>query len=149
MNKGFVFSMVVMMGLLSAALPCLAGKNTQKKAASSSPLKTSVSKKPSANSAASKTLSSKKSRPAPAVKKPRWQTESIPVENGIETRYDANRNGQLEKSESRELLTDKLKLISALGKTGVETSAEREYDLDHDGYIDENEGKALKADLSS
>jgi hypothetical protein len=61
------------------------------------------------------------------------------VNTPVEVKYDKNKNGWIDPSESKELLKDRYILIMTDGQARVDTVIEAEYDINKDGIIDKEE----------
>jgi hypothetical protein len=65
----------------------------------------------------------------------------------VERKYDVNRDGILNATETKDLLTDKYAHILAQGWVKVDFALESAYDTNRDGVIDSSEAVALKSAL--
>jgi hypothetical protein len=78
---------------------------------------------------------------------PNWQSTNYPVKNQYEKEYDADSNGFLEPSESKQLLKDKYEMMRTTGETGVDTDILQQYDADSNGSIDAREQQEIDSDI--
>lgn len=76
-----------------------------------------------------------------------WLDKRAVVNTDVEKKYDADGNGYLSWDEAKEMLKDKLVVISTRGKAIVSNDIEMEFDTNDDGIIDASEAPALRAAL--
>ena len=79
-----------------------------------------------------------------AERKKYWIGKKAKVNTPFEKKYDSDGNGYLSGSEAKELLRDRLRIISTHGKAKVNTPLEKEYDVNGDGVIDRSEARAMR-----
>ena len=66
------------------------------------------------------------------------------VDTKHEEKYDADGNGFIDKSEGKEMLRDRLRVINTNGRAKVNTELEQQFDANGDGVIDREEAVALR-----
>ena len=64
-----------------------------------------------------------------------------------ERKYDANSDGYINRTEAKEMLKDRLRVINTHGRAQVNTDIEREFDSNGDGIIDRNEAQSIQDSL--
>ena len=70
------------------------------------------------------------------------------VNTKAEERYDTDKDGFINRSEARELLRDRLRIINTHGRAVANTDLEREFDSNNDGIIDRDEANLLRDSLN-
>ena len=73
-----------------------------------------------------------------------WAKHKAKVNTDLEEKYDADGDGYLSKSEAKEMLKDRLRVINTHGRAKVNTELEAEFDADGDGIISRHEAKAMR-----
>ncbi len=78
-----------------------------------------------------------------------WAQTLPTVDGKVEQRYDINRDGLLQTSETKILLRDVMAEIKANGTYNIgDTPFLKAYDKNHDGIINKFEAEEIKKDLS-